>query len=62
MKGDKMTTAWGLRQAITVAINQSEAKNEGYTELYKRGWDDACAVILAQLKATYDREDPKPIG
>ena len=57
-----MSTVWGLRQAISIAIKQSEEENKGYTELYKRGWEDACSVILAQLKAAYDREDPKPIG
>lgn len=57
-----MSTAWGLRQAITIAIKQSEEENKGYPELYKLGWEDACSVILKELKATYDREDPKPIG
>ncbi len=57
-----MSTAWGIRQAITVAISASESDNAGYSADYKRGWEDACEVILARLKHAYELEDPKPIG
>jgi adenosyl cobinamide kinase/adenosyl cobinamide phosphate guanylyltransferase len=54
--------AWGLRQAITIAVTEETHENTGYSEDYKRGWEDACGVILKQLKALYDQADPKPIG
>ena len=57
-----MSTQWGLRIAITEAIKQSEEPNKGYSDEYKKGWEDACAVIEKKLRAAWEAENPRTIG